>query len=481
MPAPVPPQVSLLIPARNAAQTLGQTVNAALDYLNREFPGGHELILIPNDRPGETSTLEEARRLEAALPSVRCVPHEGEPGKGVALRTGFKASKGAWIFFTDADLPYELEFFTRAAAELRRGTDFITGNRRLATSQFSLPVELLPVAFRRHRLGLGFNRLVQALFRVGTSDTQAGIKAMTRDLAERAFADQVCPGFFFDLEFFLTARGRGFRHRELPVVLRLESEKSTVRVLRESFQALVWLSRILGRKIAGAYGRARTLRVSSLYSDEELASRLFLEARWRLTPYSDMERELPGAGPVLDLGCGHGLLSFALASRSSRRAVIGVDHDEKRIGIARRALAKAPAGLKLRFETGSAFSPPEGPFVGVTLIDVMHYFPPEQQMRIFEQAYRSLEPGGVLLVREVDPGGGWAGRLNRIYEKIATATGFTRSEQKSSLHFRSPPGWAAALAEAGFRVRHRPCTSALFADVLFVATKEPAELRGTPA
>jgi hypothetical protein len=157
---------------------------------------------------------------------------------------------------TDADLPYELEFFTRATRELSSGIDFVTGNRRLGSSEFSLPVELLPVAYNRHRLGLAFNAVVRLLFGVRTTDTQAGIKAMSRRFAEAAFSDQVCPGFFFDLEFFLTAQGRGFQHRELPVVLRLESEKSTVRIVRESLQAAYWLSRIFALKLRAHYGSA---------------------------------------------------------------------------------------------------------------------------------------------------------------------------------------------------------------------------------
>ena len=75
-------------------------------------------------------------------------------------------------------------------------------------------------------------------------------------MAERAFALQTCPGFFFDLEFFLTARRCGYHHRELPVILYLNTEKSTVRVLRECFNAAYWLLRITLQDRRGDYGRA---------------------------------------------------------------------------------------------------------------------------------------------------------------------------------------------------------------------------------
>ncbi len=469
--------VTLLIPARSAAHSLAATTNAAHAFLSREFPDSFEIILIPNDPDGETATVDVARKMEGQYPEVRSATLDGPPGKGTALRSGFRLARGQMIFFTDADLPYDLEFFSRAARELSRGADFVTGNRRLDESQFNLPVDLLPVAHGRHRLGLAFNGVVRRLFGVTTTDTQAGIKAMTREMADAAFGDQVCAGFFFDLEFFLTARGRGFRHRELPVILRLETEKSTVRVVRESIQAAYWLSRIFMRNLLGRYGRLKAWRVASFYGSESPSNRLFLEARWRLTPYSDMERELPAAGRVLDLGCGHGLFSFALASRARRRSVVGVDHDANRIETAKRALAKAPSATRIQFQPGSALDPPPGPFSGITLIDVMHYFPLREQALVFQKAFENLEPGGVLLVREVNPAGGWISRVNQAYERLATSTGFTRSEQKSALHFRKPSGWMSALSQSGFQVRQRPCSSPLFADILFIATKPTRETR----
>jgi hypothetical protein len=129
----------------------------------------------------------------------------------------------------------------------------VTGNRRLLSSQFDVPVGLLPLAFKRHRLGLLFNRAVRLLLPIATTDTQAGIKAMSRAMARDAFSRLECPGFFFDVELFLAARGLGHRHVELPVILYLNTEKSTVRVLRESVLALYWILRMIFRSHRGDY------------------------------------------------------------------------------------------------------------------------------------------------------------------------------------------------------------------------------------
>jgi hypothetical protein len=96
---------------------------------------------------------------------------------------------------------------------------------------------------------------VRAFFPVNTTDTQAGIKAMSRELAREAFSRLECPGFFFDLEIFLTARAKKMRQIDLPVLLFLNTEKSTVRIIRESFLAAYWLSRIYLRQLKGVYAQ----------------------------------------------------------------------------------------------------------------------------------------------------------------------------------------------------------------------------------
>ena len=464
-------EASLLIPARNVGDMLEHTVSAAHTFLTQQFGVEFEIILIPNPAPGNHAdrSIEIAEALSSRYSQIRVCPHFSPPGKGAALRTGFAQSRGRLILFTDADLPYDLDFFERALKKLRQGYDLVSGNRRLAISHFHIPVSLLHIAYTRHRLGLWFNRVVRWLLPILTSDTQAGIKIMTRALARRAFSKQICPGFFFDIEFFLAAAGAGFRHTELPVTLYLNSEKSTVRVLRQSVLAAFWLARITYRYFCGHYGSRNTVRSSTVLSGYESSSagtRFFLHARWHLTPYLKMIDHLPPAGKILDLGCGHGLLAKAIALSNSRYEVSAFDHDENRICLAQTAAANIS---NLRFAvTGMRF--PEAKFEGITLIDVMHYFAPKTQKEILEQAYGSLTPGGRLLVREVEPEAGFISYLNRFYEKIATSTGFTRSNQQE-LHFRNTTEWERLLREIGFNVKSQPCSSFLFSDILFVCER----------
>ncbi len=247
--------VSFLIPARRCDGFLEQTVLVVRDYLRTHFPGDYEIIIIPNGiRDGGDQTYAISGALARRFSEVKVVPNKSPRGKGAALRKGFAQSLGRWVFFMDADLPYDITFFSSAARLLADGIDFVTGNRRLPQSRFDIPVSVLRLAYRRHRIGLTFNRVVRWLFPIVVTDTQAGIKAMSRRMAEVAFSQQTCPGFFFDIEFFLSCAGSGFRRADIPVTLFLNSEKSTVQLLQGSTLAAIWLVKIFWKFRCGWYG-----------------------------------------------------------------------------------------------------------------------------------------------------------------------------------------------------------------------------------
>ncbi len=198
---------------------------------------------------------------------------------------------------------------------------------------------------------------------------------------------------------------------------------------------------------------------------------MFIAARWFLTPYTRIASYLPKQGTLLDLGCGYGLFAMAAREQFPGLRVIGIDHDPARVRVASRVADSDP---RLEFAVGDLLKPPEGIFEAIALLDLMHYFEPAQQERIFVRAYEQLRLGGTLLVREVDPRGDLSALFNRAWEKLMTATGLTRTARQG-LHFRSSAGWREALERIGFRVETVPCSFFLFSDVLFVAEKKSVD------
>lgn len=204
------------------------------------------------------------------------------------------------------------------------------------------------------------------------------------------------------------------------------------------------------------------------YTVLPLLTRQYLALRWRFTPYERMAERIPNSGTILDLGCGHGLFSITLALQTSRRHIIAVDHDENRILSAKSAATAVP-NLEFRsVDLLTALRSMEGPLAAVSILDTIHYLLPQHQEELVRLAYERLSKGGVLLVRDVDPGNGFVSVCNQAYERLMTGIGFTRGHH---LHFRKAEEWKELFQSHGFGVTSEMCAKFPFADRLFVCLK----------
>ncbi len=111
---------------------------------------------------------------------------------------------------------------------------------------------------------------------------------------------------------------------------------------------------------------------------------------------------LPATGAVLDIGCGFGLFSLYYAATGPGRFVRGLDLDERRIGLARRAAARL--GLdNVVYEHGDARNfKGDGEVAAAYMLDIVHHVPVVAVPPLLAGLRRSLPPGGRLLVKDVD-------------------------------------------------------------------------------
>ncbi|MCP4638953.1 MAG: methyltransferase domain-containing protein, partial [bacterium] len=117
----------------------------------------------------------------------------------------------------------------------------------------------------------------------------------------------------------------------------------------------------------------------------------------RLDPvYRGLDALVPEHGHILDIGCGVGIASNLLANRSITRTVHGIDSDEAKIHVAKVSARGRPS---VTLETADALSADLPRADAVLLIDVLHYWTPENQRRLIERACAALAPGGVLVFR----------------------------------------------------------------------------------
>lgn len=208
--------------------------------------------------------------------------------------------------------------------------------------------------------------------------------------------------------------------------------------------------------------------VLSLYRGAPLPVRLFTRGRVILSDLEFVERHVPRAGTILDLGCGHGLFANLMALRSSERKVIGVDLSPAKIGQARATIG---GRTNIEFIRGDMLELDLPACDVVTIVDVLYLLPRDEQLKILKACRRILKPGGWLVWKAQETTPRYKYYLTYCQELITTTIGITRG-RRGGLCFLSREVALAALGEAGFIPRAVEMSAGRpYTDVLYLGRK----------
>jgi 2-polyprenyl-3-methyl-5-hydroxy-6-metoxy-1,4-benzoquinol methylase len=138
-------------------------------------------------------------------------------------------------------------------------------------------------------------------------------------------------------------------------------------------------------------------RVAALFDARWL--RHYVGSKLRSDPVFQAAFELlkDSPEPLLDVGCGVGLLAFYLRERGVDAPVVGVDTDSRKI---RQGIAAARRYRAIEFiehDVRKALPSFSG---NVALLDVIHYLAPADQRALLEELARRVAPGGLLVLRD---------------------------------------------------------------------------------
>jgi 2-polyprenyl-3-methyl-5-hydroxy-6-metoxy-1,4-benzoquinol methylase len=154
--------------------------------------------------------------------------------------------------------------------------------------------------------------------------------------------------------------------------------------------------------------------------------------------------------PLLDVGCGLGLLGLYLREMGYAGSYLGIDFDAGKIEAGRAAAEGTWRDMQL--VAARAAELPE--FSGhVALIDVLHYMGHEGQQQLLRDAAARVAPGALLVIRNVLREPGWRFRATVIEERLIHAVRWIGTP---ATHFPRPQEIQAPLREAGFSVEMRP-------------------------
>jgi 2-polyprenyl-3-methyl-5-hydroxy-6-metoxy-1,4-benzoquinol methylase len=212
-------------------------------------------------------------------------------------------------------------------------------------------------------------------------------------------------------------------------------------------------------------------RVLALFDTFPRRDRLHVRGRWKSCPVRAVEAEVPVAGNILEVGCGHGLVSAYLALASRQRSVTGIDIDDRKLALAQH-VADAVGHDRLRFRHTADGAVPAGPWDAIVIVDVLYLLSRERQAAVLADCIEHLAPSGLLVVKETDTRPRWKYRLAMLQELLATRV--FRITKGEDLTFTPLGELAAEVATHGYAVRIRRVDKGyLHPHALFVAWPAP--------
>jgi glycosyltransferase involved in cell wall biosynthesis len=195
-------KLSIFFPMWNEEQYIHRAVRAAVEICEQLVAdkeiGDYEIIVV--DDASTDLTAQYADELVEADAHLRVVHHERNRKLGGSIKSGFAASTGDLVLYTDADLPFEMIELVRAIRVMRiYEADVVSAYRLDRTGEGP----------RRAVYSWVYNWLIQLSFGTRLRDINFAFK-----LCRRAVLDKVSlssEGSFIDAELVIRAQKAGFR------------------------------------------------------------------------------------------------------------------------------------------------------------------------------------------------------------------------------------------------------------------------------
>lgn len=156
--------------------------------------------------------------------------------------------------------------------------------------------------------------------------------------------------------------------------------------------------------------------------------------------------------PLLDIGCGLGILAMYLRERGWENTVTGVDYDESKIVEGKNMLAKG-GYQSISLSQGDARTGLPEHQGDVTILDIMQFFDAAGQRSLLKAAASRVAPGGKLIIRS-----GLLEKSTRFFitwvgDMFAKCTFWMRA---APVRYPSRGFFREALEAEGFEVEIRP-------------------------
>jgi len=203
-PVPATPELTILMPCLNEAETIEVCVRKAMGYLAKSGVSGEVLIADNGSTDGSQAMAEALGARVVAVP---------EKGYGAALIGGIAAARGKFIIMGDADDSYDFENLDGMIEHLRGGADLVMGNRfKGGIAKGAMP------PLHRYLGNPVLSFIGRLFFGIPVGDFHCGLRGFSRDSILKLGLKS--PGMEFASEMVVKASLFDLRIEETPTTLK---------------------------------------------------------------------------------------------------------------------------------------------------------------------------------------------------------------------------------------------------------------------
>jgi dolichol-phosphate hexosyltransferase len=218
-------KVSVVLPALNEEEAIGNVIDE-IPVEELESKGYQtEIIVVDNGSTDKTAEIAAAQGAKVISESNR--------GKGLAIRTGFRAVTGDFVFMLDSDFTYPAGYITQMVELLEGGYDVVIGSRlngsveRGAIKRFNL--------VGNHLLAF----LANMLYGTRVSDLCTGFWGFKVDVLRSLNLDAT--GFELEANMLIEVAKHKYRVGEVPIQYRRRTTASKLGSIKAGWR--------IGRKL----------------------------------------------------------------------------------------------------------------------------------------------------------------------------------------------------------------------------------------
>ncbi len=197
---PKPLSLSILFPAYNEEANIEETICQA-KAVAEKITTDYEIIVVNDGSKDLTADIVDL--LAHNDSHIKVVHHSPNQGYGAAVWSGIQAAKGDYVFFTDADLQFDLSELTKLVEHVP-AHDIVIGYRAKRMDPFIRLVN-----------AKGWNVLNRILFGLKVKDIDCAFKLFKRDIVKDLPVQS--RGAMLSAELLIRLQRQGIVFKEVPV------------------------------------------------------------------------------------------------------------------------------------------------------------------------------------------------------------------------------------------------------------------------